>query len=199
MSVTYDRKTEHVEEGLDNRSTAHHLTSMAKLMVPLLEEVQVAEDLAWQVLESRFISLASGHSLDLLGGLVGEGDIGDTDDAQKLRIALKLAVYRSKKGRRKDYNRIFALLEGSIWGIFEYPGWAVFVQNGDKLYDSATLFRLLDSASGDGFWVRALFNESAEEPFKWGSSDGTIAGGEWDSSDGTTVGNDFQGVRLTPQ
>ncbi len=193
--MTYERKVNHVETGLSNRSSAYHTTSFAQLMIPVLEEVKALEDRKWQIFESRFIDGATGHALDMLGEYVGEPDQGDSESDHKVRIAMKLLAYLSRKGRRANYNRLLELLTGSSWFLSEAPGWAIFTQNDSNLYASAPLARLLEAASADGVLIRLCSNEAASDPFDWPSQDGSVAGGEWKAADATIAGNDWQGVQ----
>lgn len=89
------------------------------LLGTFLNQVQAAEDAAWQLFTLRFLSVATGDALDRWGRMVGEPRNADGDDFYRVRITVRIAVNRSR-GNFADLRKI-ALL---AFGHSEFVIWA---------------------------------------------------------------------------
>lgn len=100
----------------------------AALISSYIEEVQLVENVAWQVLESRMLELATGAQLDLLGKLVGQERVGDSDDEYRVYIRARIAVNMSD-GTADDVMRVAGtLLDGLTWRYWEVYPMTIFVE-----------------------------------------------------------------------
>jgi len=193
--MTWERETEHLEKALDERAGPFQVPETAWLIQPIARQIQELEDAVWQIFDSRFIDLATGDALEILGAIVGEYDDGGTDEDFRLRIRLKLKAIVSQ-GRQLDYFDLLNLIEGSTWSVQSRPGWALLIQRTGPPMDSATLFRMAKIASADGVLVRfEAYEDEDTDFFTWPSQDGSITGGEWASQDTTIPGDAWPGVR----
>ena len=190
----WQRDDKHTLRALENRAGPFQQADTARILSPLTDLMQEVEDVFWGIFEVRFLENATGDALDILGAIVGEQRLDDTEEEYKLRIRLKLRAINSQK-KARDFIELLALLEGSTWYLSEAPGWVLVSQVAGPAVNGAHLLRLLEITSADGVIVR-LETYGGGDPadlFFWPSQDGSIDGGAWASQDGTIDGSDWFG------
>lgn len=192
--MTWTQNQEHVSEALDHIAGPFQVPDVEALLEVLAEQVQELEGAVWQVYDSRFLENATGRSLEIVGAMSGEEDLGDGEASFKLRIRLKLRAVHSRK-RYEDFVELLALIPDTRWRVGEIPGWVIVTQLSGAGVPTSALYRFLQIASADGVLVKLTASESADDPFTWPSFDGTIEGSAWGSFDGTIEGAPWQGVR----
>lgn len=195
--MTWDQIDDHAGAMLDHMAGPYQIPSVQQLLIPIAEEIQALETLLWQIFAARFVDAATDDALDILGAMVGEPDLGDSDASYRLRISMKLRAVYSLKGSA-DFWALLQLLVGITWAMQEAAGWVDVTQlSGALVIEPAALLRFLKIASADGVIVRLASLEGADAgpSFEFKSADGTIVGSEWDSADHTIAGAKWIGVR----
>jgi hypothetical protein len=119
MAVTH--KDTHISEAAALLiSEFKKITSITTLLATFIQQVQLAEDAAFAVLNSRTVASASGAQLDLLGGLVGQPREGRDDDTYRLYITVRIAINRGS-GTPGELLNIFTLLAAHPTLIETFP------------------------------------------------------------------------------
>lgn len=108
--------TDHVSRGLGRlaeefRNKAN-LTALAKAV---LTQVQAIEDALWQLFTERWIDTAVGTQLDVLGKIVGEKRLGETDTDYRLRLRARIKTHKSS-GTIEDVLGVFKALTSTQAG-----------------------------------------------------------------------------------
>lgn len=166
------------------------------LLRPWVNEVQAAEDAAFQVLEDRWLDTAIGAQLDTLGNIVAEERLGRDDETYRVALRARVAINRSH-GTVEELLNILRLLlpEGTAIRIDEqYPA-AIVVEIEDAIDEDlgSQVAQLVCSARAAGVkclvhWFRAgdvfrygAAGSEAASPNGFGSGDYSA------TSDGTVV------------
>lgn len=180
MTSPWQREDEHERKALDHRAGPYQIEDTAAFMIPVLEQIQEAENMLWSVFESRFIDVATGHALGILAAIVGEYAANDGDLGLRLRTKLKLAAIRSL-GSNVEVVAFLQLLIGIGFRVSSAPGWAIVTKISGELTSAKALYNLLDVATADGVRVRLETTPEAET-FYWASSNDAGSGAAWPSS-----------------
>ena len=107
------RKITHVEEARD-RLLSQFRGRLERDLDPVSTQVQELEDANWQFLTLRGIGSATGHTLDLLGKIVGEDREGQADPLYRIRIRARIQANLSD-GTWDDLHRVMAILLDTAW------------------------------------------------------------------------------------
>lgn len=83
---------------------------LEELLRIYLEQVQEAEDAAWQLATERFVSVAVGVQLDGLGEIVGQPRLGLSDDDYRAAIRARIRANNSEGTAPDLYSVAIALL-----------------------------------------------------------------------------------------
>jgi len=184
---TYELETDHAGKLIEQ------LTSFFRdgprnqaLMRALGAQVQELEQATWDVFNAFDLDTATGHRLDLLGKIVGEGrsDRSDTDYRAAIRVR---ALINRSNGKLPELLTIAGLLASAatIHARETYPATISIDFDDHGAVKWALIVRLLTQAKGGG--IRLLATTGYGE-FAVGSEDGTPAGGVIGSEDGTPAG-----------
>lgn len=73
-------------------------------------EVQAVENAFWQLFTERFLSNATGETLNIWGRIAGEPRNAETDEPYRLRITIRFAVNRS----RGKYDALYGIAKLAI-------------------------------------------------------------------------------------
>lgn len=112
-----------------------------------LDRCQELENVFWDIIEKRLIENAVGVQLDVLGKIVGQPRIGDTDDIYRLHIRARIRINISN-GTPNDILEIAALLlQGARFSFDEY-------------YPASFVIDVLDPMLEDPFFVWSLIGEA---------------------------------------
>lgn len=209
--TSFERRTDHEEVALSRRAMPFQIPSVGAILGPLAEEAARLESECWAVFDSRFLDLAEGHALRMLGALFGEGLLEDSSGEAGLRYRIRLKIRALQSlGLRSDYEALAAILyeippffTQSTWDIAEAPGWVLLTQNDSAFLQVPSvgissvrwLASIFSLASADGFRVdmtHVAINGSVS--FQWPSADEDLEGHEWPSDDGTITGQPWPGV-----
>ncbi len=73
------------------------------------DQLQLVENMLWDIYEKRWLPNATGAQLDGLGSIVGEDRQGRNDDDYAIRIRARIAINTSK-GTAEDLMKVFKIL-----------------------------------------------------------------------------------------
>lgn len=147
--MTLERVPDHRDRGLSLLITQYQeLPRLRSLLGALLDEVQVVEDVAWDVILGRLVDDAEGAQLDTIGRIVGQPRIGD-DEEFRLYIKARITINGSD-GTGDDVMQVAeVLLEGKPWSYEEtYP--ASIIIETFEAERAATIAHLLRLARAGG-------------------------------------------------
>ena len=113
-------KLTHVEEARA-RLLSQFRGLLERDLDPISAQVQELEDASWQLLTLRGIGSATGHTLDLLGKIVGEDREGQADPLYRVRIRARLQANLSD-GTWDDLHRVMAILLDTAWPLATVSG-----------------------------------------------------------------------------
>lgn len=154
----------HVERGLSLRITQDfEKPRLEALIASYLEEVQLLEDAIWQVIDGRMLDEAVGHQLDVLGKLVGQPRVGDTDDEFRVYIQARIAANRSD-GTAPDVMRVAETLLSELdWHYRELFPASIVVEAFGVPKLARTIAELIRSSRLAGVAFGFHFSESRED------------------------------------
>lgn len=156
-------KLTHVEEARA-RLLSQYAGRLERDLDPVSAQVQEIEDALWAVWSGRGVSTATGHTLDLLGRIVGEDRQGEADSLYRIRIRARIQANLSD-GTWDDIHRVVAILLDAQWplatvtGSEIYP--AAFQYRVDGLVLSADQIKILTS------FLRVIRGAGIELRFGW--------------------------------
>lgn len=161
--MTLERVPDHRDRGLSLLITQYQeLPRLRSLLGALLDEVQVVEDAAWDVILGRLVDDAEGAQLDTIGRIVGQPRIGD-DEEFRLYIKARITI-NSSDGTGDDVMQVAeVLLEGKPWSYEEtYPA-SIIIETfeAERAATIAHLLRLA-RAGGVGFGYHYSTEPEAE-------------------------------------
>jgi hypothetical protein len=108
--VTFERNQTHVADGvLKFAAPFWGKPRWAALFAAIGRQIQEVEDVAWNVIVSRFLSNATGAQLRMLGRLVGQIDPGLGEEIFRNLIRVRIRINRSD-GARNDVLEVLQLL-----------------------------------------------------------------------------------------
>ena len=157
------RKITHVEEARD-RLLSQFRGRLERDLDPVSAQVQEVEDALWAVWSGRGVGTATGHTLDLLGRIVGEDRQGEADSLYRIRIRARIQANLSD-GTWDDIHRVMSILLDAQWplatvtGSEIYP--AAFQYRVDGLVLSADQIKILTS------FLRSIRGAGIELRFGW--------------------------------
>ena len=156
-------KLTHVEEARA-RLLSQYAGRLDRDLDPVSAQVQEVEDALWAVWSGRGVGTATGHTLDLLGRIVGEDRQGELDALYRVRIRARIQANLSD-GTWDDIHRVAAILLDTQWplatvsGAEIYP--AAFEYRVDGLVLSADQIKILTS------FLRSIRGAGIELRFGW--------------------------------
>jgi hypothetical protein len=137
------------------------------LLSTVLDQVQEAEDAAWDLYTLRRYLVATGDLLDQLGDIVGEDRRDRTDDEYRRFVGVRILSNRSD-GRIEDLNGILR----AIWPDGEFAGFvrenypAALVIQVENAIDATTPEAEIDAvfarSKAAGVTLSALYSHSAK-------------------------------------
>jgi hypothetical protein len=107
-----DHITDHAERAIARLPAQFRLPRIESFVRALCSEVQVLEDVFWDLYTLRRIDVAVGAQLDTLGRIVGQLRGGLDDTSYRVRIRVRIILNKAS-GTPNDVLRIFALLVGA--------------------------------------------------------------------------------------
>jgi len=113
-------KLTHVEEARA-RLLSQYAGRLERDLDPVSAQVQEAEDALWAVWSGRGVGTATGHTLDLLGRIVGEDRQGESDALYRIRIRARIQANLSD-GTWDDIHRVAAILLDTQWPLATVSG-----------------------------------------------------------------------------
>jgi len=172
--MSIEHITDHADRGVDLLITQYReLPRFEELLRVLLEEVQIAEDLAWKALTGRMVDTAVGVQLDTIGRIVGQPRVSDDDEKFRLYVKARIAV-NSADGTPDDVQAVAELLlEGRPWEFRElYP--ATIIVDTEQLTEHADIIAgLIRLARSSGVAFSLHFSEEpSSESFTFAEGDG---------------------------
>ncbi len=187
------KKTTHVAEGLD--SLVEQFRRQPKILAFLtsfLNQIQDAENAAFELIDERTLATAVGVQLDGLGSIIGLARGGLTDDQYRLRLQAQILVNRSS-GTIPQLLEIIALLDPGVLTLTESFPAAFIMQVLNITQAPATIAALIAAARAAG--VRGILHYSnvpTGEGFKFSSSDAFGSGSSTGfANDAGTTGGHF--------
>lgn len=156
-------KLTHVEEARA-RLLSQYAGRLERDLDPVSLQVQEVEDALWAVWSGRGVGTATGHTLDLLGRIVGEDRQGESDALYRIRIRARIQANLSD-GTWDDLHRVAAILLDTQWplatvtGTEIYP--AAFQYRIDGITIAPSLLTILRS------FLRSIRGAGIELRFGW--------------------------------
>lgn len=143
--MTTNKITTHVNDAaarfIEHLRTKPQFMGLASSIV---EQVQLFEDAACDVLEQRWLVNAEGVQLDLLGDLVGEARQGRTDEQYRLAIAARQRLNASAGEPESIIAFIDAFTESTKISFFDLHNGACFIE-----FDGAATVSTVQSIADD--------------------------------------------------
>lgn len=134
---------------------------IAALISSLTDRTQEFENVALDLYLQRWVTSATGVSLDNLGAIVGEARNGHADDEYRLWILARIQVNRSN-GKGDEILTLLALLLQSDEGFRVDPRYpAAFEVSIDELPTDLTadeIFQILSAARGAGVGMVMIYS-----------------------------------------
>lgn len=161
-------KLTHVEEARA-RLLSQYAGRLERDLDPVSAQVQEVEDALWAVWSGRGVGTATGHTLDLLGRIVGEDRQGEVDNLYRIRIRARIQANLSD-GTWDDIHRVMAILFDAAWPLATVTG--------SEVYPAAFLYRVDGIAIAPDLlkiivrFLRAIRGAAIELRFEWAG--GTI-------------------------
>lgn len=156
-------KLTHVEEARA-RLLSQYAGRLERDLDPVSAQVQDVEDALWAVWSGRGVSTATGHTLDLLGRIVGEDRQGESDALYRIRIRARIQANLSD-GTWDDIHRVMSILLDTQWPLATVSGAelppAAFQYRVDGLVLSADQIKILTS------FLRSIRGAGIELRFGW--------------------------------
>jgi hypothetical protein len=151
MSITLERKVDHLEEALDRPIDQYrHKTRFEGWLGAYIKQVQIFEDAAWQVIIRRFIDTARAAQLDMIGKIVGEYRQGRGDDQYRVFIRARITINRSQ-GQANDILNVLALITATPFIFDEYYPASMLLEFVElPEHDPELIFALLHDAKAGG-------------------------------------------------
>lgn len=190
----YALETQHVEKSIEALiSFFRQGPRNRSLLRALAAQVQELEDVAWELKSEDFIDTATGHRLDLIGLIVGEGRSDRDDAAYRNALRIRSLVNRSN-GRLTEIVTVLALL---------LPGEDIFV---GEVYPAALKVDIEDLGTVSGELVGQILRQmkaggvaldasvSYGGGLAVGAVDGDPLGGTLGAVDGDPAGFTIGGV-----
>lgn len=121
------RRLDHVEIAQTRQLEKLKKPKLQALLDSRIKGLQLIEDDAWRVLETRNLEDGFGIILDMLGGLVGRGRAGESDADYLVSIQIQI-IQNNASGVFPDYEAIAEIFQpDSQWTIDDTYGYAGFV------------------------------------------------------------------------
>lgn len=122
----------------------------------LINAVQPAESVGFDVYEGIRLAAAVGTQLDLLGALVGEPRAGKVDDEYRTFIRVKIKVNRSN-GKAEEIYGVLALISFDTQRLFDsYPA-GYYIEVTETLYPAET-FRFMGFMKPAGVGMQFVYS-----------------------------------------
>jgi len=135
----------------------------------LIDALQTAENLAWQVLTETKLSAygtdgpAVGVQLDVIGELLGDPRSDRDDDTYRSHLKARGIVLRSL-GRIAELNAILSAIVYAWFRVSDFGGGAVVAWIADATYEEITARYLGEARAGgvclDLIWSRDVYDET---------------------------------------
>lgn len=194
MTYALTKITDHTAEGIalfiERYQDKPLIAAWAK---SYLDSCQEIEGVFWDILMARAIDSAVGWDLDVLGRIVGQPRIGETDDIYRLFIRVKILVNRSRSYPDDVIAVVQAALNGLRFKYVEYYPASFVVDVLDPLPANADLIAMLirkAKASGVGMNLHYSPDHDTTDEFTFSDTDveqADVARG-WDDGSGTLGG-----------
>lgn len=186
-------KSDHAEDSLTFLTEVFKTKPVIEgILKSAVASIQTAENMIWDIINSRNLNTATGAQLDLLGELVGEPRKGRTEDEEyREAIRLRVRINRSQ-GRTSDILDIAKLALGDSGFTYSEPATATFVI---KYYEAEqakvlSLINAINDARPAGVYGQLWYTTDEEaHVFKYAHTDGIILGKGYDSNDGSQQSN----------
>lgn len=122
--------TDHEQRALDRLISQFkgkiNIENVIKIFTPQIQEL---ENMFFDLLEKRYLSIAEGAQLDEIGEILNQGRNGLNDDDYRVILYNKIAEYNSE-GTAEDIIGIFKIVSGSEKVVLEDLGIAGFAITG---------------------------------------------------------------------
>lgn len=181
----YSRNAFHVEEAIS------HLIEFFRdgprnqaLLTAILNQVQEAEDAAWQISQAFFLDTAEGDQLDIIGRTVGEPRLDRSDSTFRQAIHTRIAINKSD-GSIEDLLNITLGVSSTASPETRslYPATYEILADNWGTFSQSDAYRLLSLAKPAG--VRLLLSLQSPDV---GAADGSPVGGTIGAADGSPAG-----------
>lgn len=112
--MTLEREDDHVEQAKQNTiSQYHELPRIQATLRSYAEQVQLTENMQWDVLLSYLLDSVTGDRLDTIGKVVGQERKGVGDAQYRIYIKARIRVNRSNGLPRDIVGLMVLLFEGT--------------------------------------------------------------------------------------
>jgi hypothetical protein len=133
---TYVYNDQHAEQAVANLIEFFRKPRSSEIMRIVGGQVQDVEDAIWQLYTAFDMNTATGMTLDLLGGVVGEARANRTDDDYRAAVRARILVNRSN-GRLEDMLAVLVALLPDNTGIVVH-----------EFYPASIRFDVFDAFAG---------------------------------------------------
>lgn len=142
--------------------------------------LQELENVLWDVINLRVLSVATNAQLDTLGDLVGEPRLGRTDTDYRAAIRVRIKVNRSK-GQSEDVLQVAKLLDAACtYDEFAPLAWEVTSWNPSSPGDFIRLLTQAKAAGSYGNLVTASW--PVADVMVWEDSSNATPTNLWESA-----------------
>jgi hypothetical protein len=162
----------------------------------LLEECQELEDAFQAIIASRYLSGASGHALELLGGLVLETRKAHSLDATYLKfIRATIKAHKSQGTFDHVLGVVNELEDPDNYEGFEFYPLAIYVEFSEPLVNTPReVFDKIVRAKGGSVWIALAYPPDSDDAFSCCEGTTEASTTEGFGLTDLSTGGDFCGV-----
>ena len=155
----------HVNKGLSRIIAQWQEKPVVRAIIEaILVQCQELEDVFQALIASRLLSSATGHALDMLGGLVGEPRKNHTDDTIYRNWIYARILVNVSYGDFDQLLRIIDQIEDGAYSAEEvFPAGLYYEFSEELTNPPSEVFQLLRQGKAGGVWLALVYMPEGEE------------------------------------
>ena len=165
--MTIIKDDNHVQQALDNLLTQFQgENAIEGFLTPFIEQVQILEDVGFELYLDRWAATAVGDQLDVLGRIVGREREGRNDDDYRLWISAQILINRSSGTANELLTVIQLITSNNITQItiteYEPATFVISINEALGPYDPQVILAIIKLVKAAG--VKAYLQYTPTEP-----------------------------------